>query len=508
MSAVAAGVPVQIGQRRRRSPRLPAVVWVVAVGFVALELTVAQRYGFHRDELYFIACAHHLAWGYVDQPPLAPLLVRLSLLWGSSPLAIRVLPALAGAGVVLIAAVFARDMGGRRFAAGMAALATAVMPVLLGASHLAGTTPYDLLAWSLTLLLVTRAITRDNPRLWLAAGGVAGVGLLDKHTIATFLVPALVVALAISRQQVLATRWPWLAGLLALAIGSPTLVWQAMHGWPELTMMSVLHAHHSAAADTIKFLPAQLLYAGPVLAPVWLSGLVRLLRAPELMAYRFLGWVYLIILVALQVIAPGRPYYMSALYVPLFAAGACWLEARARRPLRLPRRWWPTLAVVAGCAGTVIALPVMPVSFWHTVTPNSINYDSGEQIGWPQMTGQIAAAYHAIPAAERARTDIFTSNYGEAGAIDFYRTRYGLPAAASGHNAFWTWGAPHTTPSAVLIVGLGAGQWSTWCDSLHVVGHLSNSQRVQNDELGAPLTLCTGVKYTWHELWPKLQQYS
>lgn len=495
-------------QGRAGSP-LPAIAWLCVAGFVLAELATSARYGFHRDELYFIACARHLAWGYVDQPPLAPALVRVSLLWGDSPVAVRILPALAGAGIVLVAALFARDFGGRRFAIGLTALLTATMPVLLGAAHLAGTTAYDALAWSTTLLLVTRAIRRDRPRLWLAAGVAAGLGLLDKHTIATFLVPGLIVALAISPQRkLLASRWPWIAGVIAFAIGSPTLVWQAMNGWPELTMMHSLQTQHSAVSDIAMFIPNQLLYADPVVAPIWIAGVVRLLRCYDLRDARFLGWLYVVLLVVMLIVVPGKPYYLCALYIPLFAVGSCWIETRVRKGFRLPRIAWPPIIAVGAIIGALIALPILPIRFWHTVTPDSINYDQGEQIAWPHMVSQIGTAYSALPAAQREHTDIFTSNYGEAGAIDRYGKEFGLPSASSGHNAFWSWGPSADSPSSVLIVGDDASVFSPWCDSLFVVGQLSNVQGVENDEYGAPLTLCTGFNRSWASVWPALKHFN
>jgi Dolichyl-phosphate-mannose-protein mannosyltransferase len=499
-------MPVQQGRSRGLPAGLPGPVWAVALAFVGLELAVSARYGFHRDELYFIACARHLAWGYVDQPPLTPALVRLSLLVGDSPTVLRVLPAVAGAGVVVVSALLARDLGGSRFAIGLCALATATMPVLLAASHLAGTTPYDLLAWSLVVLLVARAVVRHSGPGWLLAGAAAGLGLLNKHTIAAFLVPGLVLALLVSPQRrVLSTRWPWLAGLLAVGIAMPTLVWQARNGWPELTMVHALHTAHSSASDTVKFLPAQLLYAGPVAAPLWIGGLVCLFRDPTLQPYRFLAWWYVVLLVAMQVVVPGRPYYLAAMYLPLFAAGARWVERRERRGLRLPSRAWPWLVGVVGCLLVLLALPVLPERFWHSLPPKDINYDMGEEIGWPRMVGQVAAVYDGLPASVRRETVVFTSNYGEAGAIDRFGSSVGLPQAYSGHNAFWGWGPPPGSPGTVLLVGDDTASWRGWCATMTAEGQLSNGVGVQDDELGAPLTLCSGVRGTWAQIWPTLR---
>jgi len=210
----------------------------------------------------------------------------------------------------------------------------------------------------------------------------------------------------------------------------------------------------------------------------------------------------------MQAVVPGRPYYLCALYIPLFAAGSCWVETRARKGLRLPRQVWPRIVGVGAVICALIALPILPMRFWHTVTPKSLNYDQGEEIAWPHMVGQVAAAYNSVAEAQRHHMDIFTSNYGEAGAIDFYAKEFGLPKAYSAHNAFWTWGPPLTAPSSVLIIGFDADEFSSWCKSQTVVGHLSNVQNVQDDEFGAPITLCTGFDRSWASVWPQLKHFN
>src|SRR5215469_5107642 len=230
-----------------RDDRVPRIVWLIAAVFSAVELAVSGLYGFQQDELYFLVASHHLAFGYVDQPPLAVLLARTTDIFGTNPTAIRILPALAGGAVVIIAARLAALYGAGRTGRVFAALGMACAPVLMGACHTGNTTPYDLLAWAVVLLCVSTALLRDRPRWWLGAGAAAGVGLQDEYLVTT-LVGALVagILLTSAHRRVLATRWPWLGGLVALIIWAPNLAWQFAHGWPQLTMASALHRQNTS----------------------------------------------------------------------------------------------------------------------------------------------------------------------------------------------------------------------------------------------------------------------
>lgn len=229
---------------------LYAGVWWLAGALVALELAVSARYGFHRDELYFIVSGHRLAFGYVDQPPLAPLVTRLgTTLFGTNPTAVRVVPAFMGGAIVVGTGLTARELGGRRFAQLLAALAMACSPIVLGSAHLAGTTVYDLAAWTFTIWFVLRAIVLGRPRYWLGAGAVAGIGLENKDLILLLGVAVAIGLLATTARSVLATRWPWLGSLVALALWAPNLVWHLTNGIPGLAMARSLRMEHSGAGD-------------------------------------------------------------------------------------------------------------------------------------------------------------------------------------------------------------------------------------------------------------------
>src|ERR1700683_3007203 len=302
-----------------RADRLPAAVWIIAGAFVALELALSGRDGFMSGELYSIAAGRHLALGYVDQPPLMPLLDKTTGLFGLNPTAIRIVPALAGGATVVIAARCAALFGAGRFGQVLAAVATACMPVLVGADHVGNTTPIELLAWAAVVLCAGTALLRDKPRWWLGAGVAAGVGLEDNNLMVLLLI-ALAIGIAVTtHRSVLRTRWPWLGAVIALVFWVPNLIWQAANGWPQLAMASALHQENTSAGDYIGGLPAQLVYIGLLAVPLFVAGLILLFRSRE---PRFIGIAFAIVLVYVLAWVPGRPYYADGLAPALLAAGA------------------------------------------------------------------------------------------------------------------------------------------------------------------------------------------
>src|SRR5215472_16552538 len=287
------------------SDRVPAPAWLIAVVFVAAELAVSGRYGFQQDELYFIVAGRHLAFGYVDQPPLVPLLTRVTGVLGVSPTAVRIIPALAGGAVVVIAARLAALFGARRFGRVLAALATACAPIVIGATHIGNTTPIELLAWAVVLLCVTTALLRHRPRWWLGAGVAAGAGLEDNNLMLTLLAGLALGILLSEHRPVLRTRWPWLGAGIAAVIWAPNVIWQATHGWPQLAMASVLHQQNTSPADYLGGLPAQLIYPGLLVIPLLVAGFIRLWRTPEL---RFIAVATTVIVAYVLAWVPGKVY--------------------------------------------------------------------------------------------------------------------------------------------------------------------------------------------------------
>jgi 4-amino-4-deoxy-L-arabinose transferase-like glycosyltransferase len=488
-----------------RSDRVPVLAWVIAAAFVAVQLALSDRYGFQQDELYFIVAGHHLAFGYVDQPPLAPLLTRVTGIFGVNPTAVRIVPALAGGAVVIMTARLAALFGAGRFGRVFAALTMACTPILIGATRIGNTTPLDLLAWTAVLVCVTTALLRHRPRWWLAAGAAAGVGLEADNLVALLLI-CLAAGLLVSPQRsVLRTRWPWIGAGIAAVIWAPNLIWQATHGWPQLAMSAALHQQNTSPGDYAGGLPAQLFYLGLLIAPVVVAGLVVLWRSSEL---RFIAVTATLVLLYVLAWVPGKVYYADGVAPAVLAAGALAAErwiARARRP-RLRRG----LIVAAALVGMAVVLPgllpVLPVSGVHALPASAQQSSLGDTIGWPQLTRAVAAQDAALVRAGQRPTSIFTGYYAEASALQVYGSADHLPPVLSGHNAYWMWGPGRASDRTVLVVD-ALGSLRPYFSSCRVLTTYQAPYRVQNDWTGLQISVCTGPDASWPALWPHLKQY-
>ena len=489
------------------SPLQKRPVFGIALAMVALELAVAARYGYHRDELYFLACARHLAWGYVDQPPFVPAVARLSIsLFGSSVVALRVFPALAGGAIVVFTALTARELGGGRRAQVLAALAAATSPQVLAGFHLLSTAAFDLFFWSAITLLVVRMLRTGDERLWLAVGAVAGIGLMNKFNV-VFLFVGLVGGLLLGgRGRALRSWWPWAGAALALAFWSPNIIWNAQHDWAAFSMLRSLHQENSTLGASLAFIPSQLIVVGPVLVVLWLAGLRRLLRHEFA---RPLGFAYLVLLV-LYALTGAKSYYLAGMYFVLFAAGGLWAEERLvnRRP---PRgiRGWVALMTVGAIVAMPITLPVLPLgALARGPWEGNINKDLSATVGWQSLVGQIAKVSDGLPAAQRANLVIFTGDYGAAGAVDLYGGRYGLPHAISGDNSYWWWSPGNARNGATTIaVNLPSTYLHTIFGQVTLAGTVDTSDGVWTEERDAPIWICRDQKVSWAQAWPNARHY-
>ncbi|OLT19485.1 hypothetical protein BJF78_10625 [Pseudonocardia sp. CNS-139] len=469
-------------------------------------VAVSGRYGFHRDELYFLEAGRHLAFGYVDQPPLTPLLARAAdMLFGGSLVGLRLAPAIAAGLVVVVAGLMARELGGGRDAQLLAAAATGVSSVLLVTGHMLSTTTFDLLAWAAVTWLLLRAL-RDGGRWWLWAGLAAGIGLQNKTLVAVLLAAVGVGLLALGPRAVLRTPWPWAAVAIMLVIWAPNLVWQAVNGWPQLALSAAIAAGSSGTSEPwYVFLPFQLLLVSPLLVPVWAIGLWRLLREPALRPYRALGAAYPL-LALLFTVTGGKPYYLAGLYPLLLAAGSEPVARWVRRTAPRPRAALVGLALVLSAAvNAVLMLPLVPVAQLADTPVVDVNYDAGETVGWPELVATVAAVHAGLPAAERATAVILTGNYGEAGAVDHLGRGLGLPAAYSGHNAYADWGPPPAGAAPVITVGYELERLGRWFGECTEGARVDNGVNLQNDEQGARVHVCRELRRPWSETWPQLR---
>ncbi|MBA4862321.1 glycosyltransferase family 39 protein [Streptomyces sp. PSKA54] len=493
--------------RRELPPFAAAPVLALAAVFAAVLTSLSGRYGYHRDELYFLAAGDHPAWGYVDQPPLTPLVARAArTAFGDNPSGLRVASTLAFAVTVVVVALMARELGGGRRAQALAAGLAALGAQLLAVGHMVSTATFDLLAWLVLCWLTLRLLRTGDGRWWLAVGAATGIGLQNKYLVGLLVAVLLVAIVAVGPRQVLRGWWPWAGALVALVLAMPTVWWQAAHDWPQLTVASGISTDDGAENRTL-FVPQQLVYISPLFVPVWIAGWLRLWRDPALRWARPIAVAYpLLCLVVLAI--GGKAYYTIPLLIVLLAAGCEPLLGWLRRGRRPARRWLLAAAVVLTAAiNAMVTLPVLPPS--ALAVPMAMNKEQGEQIGWPALADAVREGWSAIPAGDRADAVIFTQNYGEAGALDLYGPSRGLPRPYSGHMSYADWGPPPDSADGPVLLVRQADNHAverhfTGCRQ---VARVDNGHGVDNEEQHAAVVLCSGTVKPWSSLWPSLRHY-
>jgi len=494
--------------RQVPAPRL--AIWLIAAVAFGLELAVSGRYGYVRDELYFLAAGKHLAFGYVDQPALTPLIARVSLVTGNSLVGLRLVPALGLAALVVLTAAMSRLLGAGRTGQLLAALSAATCGEYIAAMHELTTTMPDFAASAVVLLFVTRLLASQDPRWWVAIGISAGIASAAKWNIA-FLAASLAIGfLATDARRLLRSRYLIIGCGIAAILAAPDVAWQAAHCWPNLAVFRALAAQawHNRAV----YWPAQVLFTGLALTPVWVTGLVWSLRSSQARPFRP-AVVGCGLAIAAQFVLGGKPYYAGGAYTFLLAAGCVPIERwlAARRPLA--GRIRPAAVAAAGLVASAavllpVALPVLPASALHTVPLQKINYDLAESIGWPRQVALVAHEYRSLPERLRQHTTILTANYGEAGAIDRYGADYGLPQVYSGANTFWLWGPPPAADTAAIAVNIDPALLRREFSRVRLVAIFRNGLGVSDDEQGARIFLATGLKSAWSRAWLAFRNYS
>ena len=470
----------------------------VAALVTALTLT-SGAYGYHRDELYFRMLEPD--WGYLDQPPLTPLVVQaMGRLVADEVWAVRIPATVAAAAVVLVLVLLTRELSGGRPAQALCAWGAAFASIPLVFGHVALTSSFDLVVWPAVVLFVVRALLRADPRWWPAAGLVAGLGTYNKLLVVVLLAGIAVGLLAVGPRGVLLSPWVLGSCVLMLVVALPNLVYQATHGWPQLEMGAALAASNAAEVRGSMwwFL---LVLLGPPLVPVWVAGGVALLRRPQWRPVRMLVPAFAVVL--LQTLVGGtQPYYPVGLLVVLFAAGCVPVADAVARSPRWRRPAVVGLVALNTVVSAVIALPLLPVGVLGDTPVPDLNQVARDQVGWPAYVGQVADVHRGLTAADAARAVVIATNYGEAGAVARYGPALGLPAVYSGHNALHDQAQPPVDAQVVVVVGDQLDTARRLFAECEVMARLDNGVGVDNEEEGQPVSVCRGPTDTWDVLWP------
>ena len=513
------------------APSLPApgrttAVWLVgAIALAKLALNVAfhGRYGYFRDELYYIACSDHLAWGYVDHPPLSIVILKLTrLVAGDSLFAIRFPAALATALTIVLTALIARRLGGGRFAQGLAALSVALAPIVLGNGAVFSMNAFDLLFWALGSFVLVLILTGGTPRLWLLYGFIVGAGLMNKYSMLFFGAGTVAALVLTPRRRDLLLAWIWLGGLIAALMILPHVLWEVRHGWPTLEFIHNATAEKNAPISAAEFLRSQPTLTGFGQAIVWVAGLVFFGRARGNASVRALALMFPIV-AAIMIAGNSKPYYLSPIYFPFIAGGAVAIEAASREALRWTR--WIVVGAILflGAVALPFTVPVLPVDQFIRyeqalgVKPATDERDVmgdlpqyyADMFGWEEMVAKVAAVYERLTPDERQHTVIYVRNYGEAAALDFFGHRYGLPRATCAHNNYWYWGSGDPDMRVAIVFGdrrtlednladlKGPGRFDDV--SLAATTRCEHCRPFEN---GRMIFVCRGPHFTFEEIWP------
>ncbi|MBV8343691.1 MAG: glycosyltransferase family 39 protein [Candidatus Eremiobacteraeota bacterium] len=501
----------------------------LALGALLFHAAAASRYGYFRDELYFIACSKHLAWGYVDQPPFVAAAAWLAGPAGYSLLALRALPIVAAALTVYLAVRLAADLGGGRFAQCLCGVATMLMPAYLLLGNTLTTTSLEPLFWTLATLLavrIVRSAPANAPPLWAALGVVAGLGAYAKYSMALPIAGIGAGLLATAERRVLRSAYPLYACGLAVLLLSPNLAWQAAHGWPFIEVLrgDATHRPELAGGYALEyrawlanagaFSAEQFIYTNPAAVPIWVAGLIAPFRLATLRELRFVPIAYaVVVLVALAFGAKG--YYVIGFYAPLLAIGAVALE----RVTAYVRATLFALVVALGLAALPLSLPVLPVDGLIAYTkllgltgrdrtpPRLIQPLFAEEFGWQRLARDVAIVYFSLPPSLRARTAVYADTYGDAGALDFYGPRYGLPGVISSQNNYYLWGTRGYDGRSLIAIGATRTNLLRRYYRSVVLVRTSAEPYKWIVEGPAPIYLCRDPVAPLSLIWPHLRWY-
>ena len=492
-------------------------MWILATAGTLLHFLFNRQYGFFRDELYYAACGEHFAWGYVDHSPLAPWISHISrLILGDSLFALRFFPALASAAKIFLGGWIAREVGGGKFSQGFAAFTVLCAPIYLTFDNFLSMNSFEPVFWMASAAVILRILNNGSEKLWLLFGLVAGLGVLNKHSM-LFFGSGLAIGLLLTKARaVYRSPWIWCGAVIFFLIFLPNLLWEIRNHFPTIQLLRTVIGTKYATVSPLEFIAQQALLTHPLAAPVWLLGLWFFLRDASGQKYAFLGIAYLVVL-AEMLLLHGKIYYLAPAYVMLLAGGAVWLEKHL-----VPRTgWWiePILIaplLIGAAIAAPLAMPILPVkqaikycAFWDVKAVHVENVPQGElpqlfgdMFGWEYQVQAVAYTYRSLPESDRAKAALLAYNYGEAGAIDYFGKHYGLPKAISGHNQYGYWGPRGYSGEVVVAIGFPAEKLRQFFSEVQRFVTIS-PQFAMPEETNLTVYVCRKPKKPLSESWPE-----
>ncbi|HMK70350.1 MAG TPA: glycosyltransferase family 39 protein [Xanthobacteraceae bacterium] len=504
-------------ERRDVGSRAVLAVWAIAAASAAVHLALAGRYDIFRNELYFIVCGRHPDFGYVDQPPLVPLLAAATQLFGDNIWLLRLPAVAAAAALPLVTAALSRQFGGGAISAVVAAAAAALAPALAGFTATLTTSTFEPLAWTICSYFLTRAVAEDDRRAVLWAGVAAGIAMEAKYGIAMWLIGLAVGIVATPERRILLWRQCWIAVALAALLAAPSLAWQATHGWPFFSaVFQPAVAGQDYLGTPASFALWQIIQLNPLLCPLWIAGLVAPFLVDRLGSARFLS-IAAAVATVIDYGGGGKDYYLFPVYPTLLAVGAAAFGNMATRAAAV----WLAAAFVSSVAMAPAVLPILEpdtLALYLDRTglrppPNEraaigapLTQVFSDEFGWRELERQVASVYRSSPEEERRQAAIIASNYGEAAAIDVYGRSDALPPALSGENQYFVWGTHGFDGDIIIHIGGDPERWRRFCRSVETVTSFGVSFAMPYEN-GRPIFVCRGPRAPLAQIWPRFKRY-
>jgi hypothetical protein len=485
----------------------------VALVVVILHVVTNGRYGFHRDELQVLDDARHMDWGFVAYPPVTPFIERIGLaLFGTSLVGLRMFSVLAQAIALIVTGLMARELGAKRLAQVVAALAVAVSPLPLFEGTEFQYSSFDYLWCLLIAYCLIRLLKSENPRWWIAIGAGIGLGMMTKYTMGFFVAGIVAGTLLTPARRYLKSPWLWGGAALAILIFLPNLIWQARHNFISLHFLQHIHARDVRQGRANGFVRDQFMIStNPFIALLWIAGLYYFFAVQEGKRYKLLAWLY-VTEFALFFFAKGRGYYLAPAYPVLFASGSVlwerWIGALSATWSRVAQGVTFAALAVGGVLACAFIVPINPViSADNFVIRN--NGDLREEIGWTDLVAAVAKVRDSLSAEERLSYGIVVGNYGETGAIDLLGPVYGLPETISSTNSAWFRGYGNPPPKNLIVVGLSHEYIEKTFQSCRLAGHNGNPFGIKNEESEdhPDIFVCGPPRESWPQFWDDFQYF-
>ncbi len=502
--------------------------WVYAiVGFrilLHLVINLIDQYGIFRDEFYYLACADHLAWGYVDHPPLSIFFLWIErFLFGESLFAIRLFPAILGGLTTFAIAVFTCELGGRRYAQITTAMFSIAAPIYLALTSYYSMNSFDVFLWSVALVTTAKLVNGLDKRYWFLLGAILGLGLLNKISVLWLGFGIFAGILLTSHRYHLKTKWPWLAALLALGVFLPHLIWQIVNQWPTLEFIHNASTFKNVHMPPLEFLSAVMMNMNPALVLFWIAGLVFAYFTKSMKQHLWAVWFIIGIMIVFLVSGSAKPYYAAAALLPLLSFAGIALERWTSIKPKL--KWIRYLVIVYTAVAFLVALPmalpVLPVPMYLNYSEalgmqpaQEEHHDMGvlpqfyaDRFGWKQLADLVAGAYDSLPPEEQADCVVYTINYGRAGAIEYYTSERDFPPVVCNHNSYWLWGPGEATGNLVIVVGENREGLEQSFETVEFSGRTSHPWSMPYEN-NVPVWICRNLDVSLQEIWPNLKTFN